>query len=332
MSALGEIVNTCLKYGGFAATRVITRSHPRIYMYHSFSKDVTPGSVDQDLFDWQLKNIKRNYKILSFKELSQKLLHENKNVNNTAVITVDDGYRNFYEHAFPVLKENNVTASLYVTTEFIDKKIWLWPDQLKYLVKKSEGRLKQLSLREDAPSLTGNDGEDWQVLNDFCLKLPNSEKLIFIRDLSERLNIDLSSPPAEYSACSWAELEEMQDYGIEIGGHTLSHPSLTTLSESEAWLEIKGSFDRLQEKLGPIDRTFCYPNGQPTDYSKKLKVLVEQAGFLNAATAFFDAKTVEYPFAWRRYDGTKNGIDFFRTLYGVEFLGFALRNNVKCTY
>ena len=49
-----------------------------------------------------------------------------------AVITVDDGYRDFYDIAFPVLREEGVPATFFVTTGFIDGQIWLWPDLLEY--------------------------------------------------------------------------------------------------------------------------------------------------------------------------------------------------------
>jgi len=49
---------------------------------------------------------------------------------NSVLLTVDDGYQDFYNLAFPILKKYEVPATVFFTTDFIDKRIWLWHDLL----------------------------------------------------------------------------------------------------------------------------------------------------------------------------------------------------------
>ncbi len=59
-------------------------------------------------------------------------------LKNAVVITVDDGYLDFYEIAFPALREAGLPATLFLTTRFVDGDIWLWPDQVRYILEHSE--------------------------------------------------------------------------------------------------------------------------------------------------------------------------------------------------
>ena len=51
---------------------------------------------------------------------------------NSVLLTVDDGYQDFYNLAFPILKKYEVPATVFFTTDFIDKRIWLWHDLLNF--------------------------------------------------------------------------------------------------------------------------------------------------------------------------------------------------------
>jgi peptidoglycan-N-acetylglucosamine deacetylase len=76
---------------------------------------------------------------------------------------------------------------------------------------------------------------------------------------------------------------------FEVGGHTISHRPLTDLREEEAWNEIRGCKEWLQDLLGRPAVSFCYPKGK---YSKKLSNLVRKAAFLGARTCHFNLNSV----------------------------------------
>ena len=327
------LINSIVKLGGLKLAKWLTKHQPRLYMYHSFSDNKKAGYVSAQEFEWQLKLIKKHFNPVSFLTLS-KMVYENKPIpNNTIVITIDDGYRNFYQIAYPLLKKHQIPATLFVTTGFVSGQLWLWPDQLKWILQQAASEKQNIQCHAVEVTLVGDPSADWQTLNDLCLSMSDEDKHAFIFKLAECLAVDISDhAPPLYESCSWQELAEMQNNGIEIGGHTVSHPSLGQVSLEKAEQEISGCLAEINHQLGEQPRTFCYPNGQPSDYSENIKQLVEQAGFVNAVTAFSDAHALSMRYSWRRFCGDKIELEFQKTLFGVEFLGNKLRKFIRCQY
>lgn len=75
---------------------------------------------------------------------------------------------------------------------------------------------------------------------------------------------------------SWPEICEMEDEGMDIESHTLSHPSLPGLDNTESAREIGESRSILEAALGRPVRAIAYPFG---DYTAREITLVEQAGY-----------------------------------------------------
>jgi len=77
------------------------------------------------------------------------------------------------------------------------------------------------------------------------------------------------------------QLRQMQDYGIEFGSHTKTHPNLVQISEDKAREEINGSKKILEQRLNTTIIAFAYPYGQGA-YKEKIKQMVKEAGYLFA--------------------------------------------------
>jgi len=78
---------------------------------------------------------------------------------------------------------------------------------------------------------------------------------------------------------TWAQIQEVQANGIEIGAHSLSHPQLDTLPLDQARTEIVTSKAQLENSLGQPITTFAYPHGY---YSQAVRQLVQEAGYVSA--------------------------------------------------
>ena len=93
-------------------------SLPRILMYHSIRKD--PGDTHSELvvtpeaFEKQLKLLQsKNYKFLTISEL----LNSKTNQDPRVAITFDDGFKDNYEIAFPLLKKYSAKATIYLAPD-----------------------------------------------------------------------------------------------------------------------------------------------------------------------------------------------------------------------
>lgn len=80
---------------------------------------------------------------------------------------------------------------------------------------------------------------------------------------------------------TWEQIGELAAYGMEIGSHTKSHPSLPTLSPAGLDEEIRGSKTILEEHLAQPVYSFCYPAGE---YNPAVVDAVARAGYQQAVT------------------------------------------------
>ena len=128
------IRKTVLKGASALGVNALYRSSQKnrfvILMYHGIVRRALPFpcwwqlSIDQ--FQWQMNYLKKNYNVISLKEVVDKIHNRIPLDPNTAVITFDDGYHNNYSLAYPILKELNLPASIFLVTDFIGQDQLLW--------------------------------------------------------------------------------------------------------------------------------------------------------------------------------------------------------------
>jgi len=247
-------------------------------------------------------------------------------------VTIDDGYRDFYQVAWPILKRHKVPATLFAATGFIDRRLWLWPDKVSWLLDntqsiRTEGIACGPVFLEAGPIDSRRKEQYWHSLIGFFLSVSDEEKHQYIDALADQLGLELpEQAPKAYEACSWDELIEMERDGLEVGGHTVTHPSLGRVTDEQAEEELKGCFDALTQHLGQNNRSFCFPNGTPHDFSARLMGKVEMAGFVNAVVAFHDREGVNHRYALRRHGCGESMFQFHKAVTGLEFLGDRLRS------
>lgn len=97
---------------------------------------------------------------------------------------------------------------------------------------------------------------------------------------------------------NWEQVKEVAQAGVEIGAHTLHHPHLDTIELKDAYHEILGSKEVLEQNLGQAVPSFAYPHGY---HSKSLTSLVKQAGFSSACAVKHGlSSTEDNPYALAR--------------------------------
>ena len=118
----------------------LSRQRPRIFMYHRFAEQDTTHKLGRETFRAQIKLIKRCCRIVTMGELAEILRDRPEAAAELAVITVDDGYRDFHDHAWPVLREEGVPATFFPVTGFLDRELWLWPDLVQFALDTTQTR------------------------------------------------------------------------------------------------------------------------------------------------------------------------------------------------
>lgn len=332
---LSTFVRLAGRWGGYRLARAFTAGQPRLLMYHRFSRSPKHGHVCAKTFEEQVALISRFYKPFTVSEMVERHYEGNDLPPHSIAITVDDGYKDFYDIAWPILKKYKVPATFYVTTGFIDGRLWLWPDQLKWLLRNAPTSTESVQLKGmKLTSSVADTGVDqfFEQLVALLLGMPDEEKHACLEELARNWSLKLpETAPADFQAASWAQLEELQAGGVEIGGHTVSHPSLGRVGLEQAEREIVGCSTELNEHLGVQPRTFCYPNGTPADFVGAQVSIVRDAGFTGAVVAFADAQGMGQRFAIRRHSSSEDMFQFNKAVSGIEWLGRVLRGRKDAT-
>ena len=271
------------KLGGIQGFRLLNCTGVRILMYHRFPAN-TQG------LKRQCEIIRREYHPVSLRALSEYLRGGEPLPRNAVAITIDDGFRDFL-FAHPVFRQHDIPVTVFLVSDFLDGKLWLWFNQIKYALRhtRKDSLTLELPQKESfAVSFAGDleRGIVHERISDRLKKLENTARLAACKQIIEQLEVEIpASPPEEFAPLKWSEVQELARDGVEFGAHTKSHPILSQLKDPATQKEeIEGSKRRLEEELGSPVIHFCYPNGKRTDFNDTTLKLVADCGFHSAVT------------------------------------------------
>lgn len=176
-----------------------------IFMYHEVGEGPNNLYLAEKNLYAQMKYLHDNgYQTITMAR-AREMLANKEDMTGKVVLTFDDGYKSFYNVVWPVLKEFNQTATLYVIS-----------------------------------GLVGND-----------------------------------------RYVTWEQVKILADNGIEIGGHTRTHPLLARIDPGLLDEEISGGKKEIEAHIERPITSFCYPTGS---YNRQVIAKVKEAGYETATT------------------------------------------------
>ncbi|MBD3640942.1 MAG: polysaccharide deacetylase family protein [Marinobacter sp.] len=306
--------------GGLHLARFVTKKHPKILMYHRISEREDCGRITVSQFEHHLNIIKKHFNPVP---LSSLVSQNSKTCvkNNSVAITFDDGYYDFAEYAFPLLKANNIPATIFITTGFVNGDLWLWPDQIKYAIDNAARESISLEVLGGELMVAGNELQAWNILSDYCLTASENEKKSIIRKIFKNLGVDFpNSTPDSYRPLNWTQINNFISEGLEVGSHSVTHPILSKLSNNQLVRELQGSRQSIIENTGVYPKGFCFPNGMPDDFNERVKLAVKAAGYEYAVTAYPGPNPMGDRFAINRYPAQNDIESFEKSIYGLTML------------
>jgi peptidoglycan/xylan/chitin deacetylase (PgdA/CDA1 family) len=206
----------------------------------------------------------------------------------TAVITLDDGFQNNYDLAWPILREASVPATIFLVSGLIDtnKTVWFC------YVHRAISETTRMALDWDgcrfdlgsAASRTRASEEIQLRLKDIGPAAQAAQLNAVLGALDDSVDrpVEQTSP---YRMLSGNAVHEMAVSGlIDFGAHTQSHAIVSRLPDDECWREISGSIAAVAELTGQPCTLFAYPNGGAQDYDPRAISMAAASGVRTAVT------------------------------------------------
>lgn len=272
-----------------------SREHVSILAYHSvcplddpFRPYIGPNiSIEPEVFERQIAYLVRHYRIVDLSTLARYLSDGYDDERPLLALTFDDGYRDNYRYAFPILRRYHAPATFFLTTDCIDGGPPLWALEAAYcLLNSPRTTLSVQSVNQRFDLRTWDERRaSLRLLKRPLSGLPRADRARVIEELRRESGIASDAFFAD-TMLRWHEVTEMRAAGMEFGSHTRSHPSLPYIPKQEAEDEIVGSKLALERALGEPMRHFCYPNpsGRP-NFNDELSALLRASGFMTSVTS-----------------------------------------------
>jgi peptidoglycan/xylan/chitin deacetylase (PgdA/CDA1 family) len=203
-----------------------------------------------------------------------------------AALTFDDGYRDTYDYALPVLEKHRAAFTLYVTTGFAERSARLWWFELEEAVRALpdiEVEIAGMPLRLPCETVAQKQAA-FATLYRLLRAGPDDRLLDAIALLCAKAGVD-SAALAEALCLDWAGVETMGRHPLcTIGVHTLTHPRLAKHDAEFVRRELADSRNRIEAQIGRSAHHLAYPVGDPTSAGEREFALAEELGFMSAVT------------------------------------------------
>ncbi|WP_201403841.1 polysaccharide deacetylase family protein [Kaistia sp. 32K] len=243
--------------------------------------EVTPDFLGKVVREIQAAGID----IVDLDEATRRLA-EPRPARRFVVLTFDDGYRNNYTEAYPVLKALGVPFTIYVATGFVDRTDVPWWDAIVALIAETPRFRIRIGSREfDLPTETLREKRDAcrLVASELCQVGEDEQRQAIDRaareyGLDTRLMVDREM-------LDWDEVRTLaSDPLVTIGAHTVGHYAIAKLDSARARREMAESRDRIEAMTGMRPRHFAYPYGSPSTAAEREFYLAADLGFTTAVT------------------------------------------------
>lgn len=178
------------------------------------------------------------------------------------LVTIDDAYDDVAQHAWPILRDAGVPAVLFVPTGYPDDPTRsFWWDDLHHAVRTAPSGtvatpVGALLLDDEASRSAA-----FRSLRSWFKGTPHVDATARLPELLLALGGTTRRPPV----LGWDELRRLQDEGLALAPHSVSHAMLDRLDDERLAAEIRESRQRLADETGSRVPVFAYPSGQHDD-------------------------------------------------------------------
>jgi len=263
-----------------------------VLMYHRLVPDggILPNDPDRfnpmtatltvSRFAAQMRWLARRTTVIGLGDLAEIMIHGRTPPRNAVLITFDDGWRDTFMRAAPILDDLGLKATVFVSVEAVAERRPLLVDELTWLLQHPHLILDRDDTPEEIRRLgrgldLGRPETIHQAVTEATWWLKNLDPA-YQRTILGHLRATVPDGRDYYDRLylTWDQLGQLADQGWDVGSHGLSHPNLNVLADLDR--ELSRSREAVADRLGrPVD-AFCYPYG---DFDARVSAAVSRAGY-----------------------------------------------------
>lgn len=281
-------VSTVLYYSGFLGLyqAMVMRRRAVVLMYHrvlAADERARTAShpalvVDADTFARQMALLKKRFHVLTVDELADRMARGEALPDRSCLITFDDGWRDNFVHALPVLRRHGLPALIFLPVNFIGRRRLFWQESLTHALLHAVADVRRrpaqrpvferilAPLRLGAVLDIADADPRARVIDAITTQKGVDPATIerLVQELGQALEHEAPDGADVDGFMNWDEVEEMARAGVAFGGHGAEHRLLTYATESQVDAEIRESKAVIDARFPRTAPTFSYPNGYLT--------------------------------------------------------------------
>jgi peptidoglycan/xylan/chitin deacetylase (PgdA/CDA1 family) len=266
-----------------------------VLTYHRIAEPGTDSFYDPVIsatpegFRAHMEWLHNHRRVLAFDELLAQVQSGLPWHQPAVLLTFDDGYRDNFDIAAPILRERNLPATFFIPTAFLESPRLPWWDHVAYVIKQTNTR--QLTMKRDrhghaAPlaidlQTMSRDAAIMTVIQAFLDETIADERW-FLDHLAHCAEVDVDSEGLGRELfMNWDQVRQLANSGtsLTIGSHAYTHRKLAGLDADSQRHELASSKQLLEARLGRQVTGLAYPYGWPGSYTNLTKVLAIEAGY-----------------------------------------------------
>ncbi|HKQ30313.1 MAG TPA: polysaccharide deacetylase family protein [Burkholderiales bacterium] len=283
---------------------------PLVIGYHRVVQDfrasrphsIEPMLISARTFERHLDWIGRRFQFVTLDDLAAWAEGSKRFDKPAAAITFDDGYRDVYHYAMPILRKKGVPAAMFVVTDLVgtsrlqnhdelyllmSRAYTAWRNPAKRLLHLLEGLKLPTPLLHKLRPVADNPLQVSWILLENLAAVSIQRLTAWLRDESEVPTQVVD----ELRAVTWDMLREMSCNDITIGAHSRTHARLPNETWEKLLDETCGSRQAAERELGLTISHFAYPGG---GFNATVVEAVAAAGYRCAYTSCHH-RDIDYP-------------------------------------
>jgi peptidoglycan/xylan/chitin deacetylase (PgdA/CDA1 family) len=270
-------------------------------------------SATPESFRAQVEWLHDRVRLLTLDELIDQIESGSPWREPVMLLTFDDGYRDNFDLAAPILGERKAPAIFFVPSAFLESPRLPWWDHVACVIKQTSvqrliverhSKGDPMPLEIDLHTMSRSTAI-MKIIRSF-LDRTIVDECWFLDRLAERAMVQIDAEGLGRKLfMSWSHVQQLARAGLTIGSHAHSHRNLAALDDDTQDYELAGSKQILEARLGRPVKALAYPFGWSGTYTLRTKALAAQAGY---QLAFSSREGINRLARFDRYEVSRLGV------------------------